>query len=136
MNLKYWGIQLPLTDGINEPGTALPVIAFGGTLPLEDAGDPQVIAIADDAVDTLTVPDGAIYAKIQNNGAAMWYSTDGTDPVIATGNGFKVADTTITELWGPDALANFKARAHTSGTGKIYVEYKRFVRDIVAISEA
>ena len=135
MNLGYWGIKLPLVDTVNDPATAQIVMNLG-PLCLEDAGGPEVIAIADSAVDTLTIPAGAIYARVQNNGAAMWYSTDGTDPVIATGNAYKVADLTTIELWGPDAIAKFKCRAHTSGTGKIYVEYKRFVKDIVAISEA
>lgn len=125
MNLEYWGAQVPVADSVEGSPYALPILDLG-QIGLVDADGPQVIAIADDAVDTLTVPDGAIYAKLQVNGGAAWYSTDGTDPVIATGNGYKVADLAIIELWGYDQMSKFKVRAHTGATGKVYVEYKKY----------
>lgn len=138
MNLKYWGIQLPLTDSINEPGTALPVIAFGGAMSLKSLGTSpnEVLEPTDSSAKTLTIPAGAIYARVQVNGSALWYTLDGSTPVIASGHGYKVADLTIIDLWGPDAIAKFKCLAHTSGTPKVWVEYFGYVKDIVAISEA
>lgn len=130
MNLEYWGIKLPASGFNDDPARALPVVSFGPAA-LQDAGGAEVIAIAHTAIDTLTVPDDAVYAKLQNNGAIMWYNTTGTDPVIATGNAFEVADGTIIELWGKEALDNFKCLAHTGATGNVYVEYKKYKKDIV-----
>lgn len=130
MNLNYWGIKMPMSGFENEPGYVLPVMSFGPAA-LEDAGGAEVIAIAHTAVDTLTVPDDAVYAKVQNNGCVMWYNTTGTNPAIATGNAYEVADGTIIELWGKEALDNFKCLAHTGTTGNVYVEYKKYKKDIV-----
>lgn len=129
MNLGYWGVQVPRSDTIDGPARALPVMDLGPMIFQHVAGT-QVIDIADSDVDTLTIPTDAVYAMIQVNGCAAWYTTTGADPTIASVIGFKVADQTIIEIFGRPALALFKIRAHTGGTGKIYVEYKKYKLDI------
>lgn len=130
MNLHYWGIKMPQTAITDAPATALPVMSLGPACltPISS----EILAPTDSAAKTLTVPDGAVMAKVQVNGSAAWYTTDGDTPVIATVNGFKIADTTIVDLWGKPALDGFIILAHTSGTPKVYVEYYKFTEDIVS----
>lgn len=127
MNISHWGTKLPVSDTVQGTPWVLPVAQMGA-VNLVHAGS-QVISPTDAAVSTLTIPTDAFYAKIQVNGSALWYNTTGTDPVIATGNGYKVNDLTVIELWGYDQLAQFKMRAHTGGTPKVYVEYKKHKKD-------
>lgn len=124
MNVDYWGAKFPVDNSAanNGPGAALLVMDMG-PMNLVDAGGAQVLSPTDAGVTALTVPAGAVKARLQVVGSSLWYSTTGTDPVIATGNGFQVPTLTIIELYGYDAMANFKMRAHTGGTPKVYVEY-------------
>ncbi len=55
-------------------------------VPLEPKGYQQILAATLAAVTSLTVPDGAQYAIIQNNGTAgIRYRDDGLDPTAAIG---------------------------------------------------
>lgn len=129
MNLGYWGVKMPVADTSNDPARALPVMDVG-PMCLKSAGGSQVLSPTDSTHKTLTVPTGATYAKLQVNGSAAWFTTDGVTPVIASNIGFKVADLTVIELWGPDDLAAFKILAHTGGAPKVYVEYGIYTRVI------
>ena len=128
MNLTYWGVPIPTTDSVNGPATALPVMDVG-PMALAHVAGTQTIAITDAADISLTIPTDAVYAKVQFNGGAAWYSTTATAIVIANGNAYKVADLTIVELFGYDQISKFRARAHTGASGKVYVEYKKYIKD-------
>lgn len=127
MNIDYWGVPIPRSDTINGPARALPVVAMGAGHAMAHVGS-QVVAFTDAAGVTLTIPTDAVYARVQVNGGAAWYSTNGTLVTIATGDGFKVADQAIIELFGYDQLSKFKLRGHTAATGKIFVEYKKYFK--------
>lgn len=125
MNLGYWGYPLRPETTTEEPARAMPT-ANAGPVFLVDAGTPQQPAISDSTVVSLTIPAGASHALVQINGGVAWYNTTGVDPVIATGNGFKVADLTFIELYGYDQMSKFRVRAHTGVTGKVFVQYYKF----------
>lgn len=128
MNLGYWGIKLPIADTVDEPARALPVADVGPVALV--ALSSEILSPTDAAAKTLTVPDGAVKAIAQVNGSAAWYTMDGDTPVIASVNGFKVADQAMIEIYGKHNMETFTILAHTSGTPKVYVEYYGYERVI------
>lgn len=129
MNLGYWGVKLPITDTGDDPARALPVMDLGAAC-IKTAAGAQVLSPTASSHVTLTVPSGAYKARIQVNGSAIWYTTDGTTPVIASNIGFRLTDLTIFEIEGPSLMASLKILAHTGGTPKVYVEYFKYERVI------
>ena len=128
MNLGFWGVKLPIADTINDPARALPVTDVGPVALV--AMSSEILAPTDSSAKTLTVPSGAVKAVLQVNGSAAWYTMDGDTPVIASVNGFKVADQAFIEVYGKHNMETFKILAHTSGTPKVYVEYYGYERII------
>ena len=128
MNLGYWGVKLPVTDTANDPARVLPITDVGEVAVSVVSG--EILSPTDSLHKTLTIPAGSIKARIQVNGSAAWYTLTGTTPVIASNTGYKVADLTVIDVYGPTNLAAFKILAHTGGTPKVYVEYYKYERVI------
>jgi hypothetical protein len=129
MNLGYWGVKMPVTDTSNEPARALPVMDVGPSC-IVTAGGAEKLSPTDSSAKTLTVPSGALFARLQVSGGSVWYTTDGTTPVIATNTGFRLQDLTIFEIHGPSLMTSLKILANTGLTPKVYVEYFKYERVI------
>lgn len=84
----------------------------------------QTVSVGDSSAATLTVPAGALWAKVQNTGTNEYhYTTSGTTPAPASGTGFEVpAGTTILNIYG-DAMNDIKFLASSGETTTLYVEY-------------
>lgn len=84
----------------------------------------QTISVGNASPVSLTVPAGALWAKIQNTGTNEYhYTTSGTNPAPAAGTGFEVpAGTTILSIYG-DAMNDIKFIASSGETTTLYVEY-------------
>jgi hypothetical protein len=85
--------------------------------------DGETLSVGNSTAVTMTVPEGALWAKCQVTGSnEVNYTVDGTTPAPSSGTGFIVATLTAFYVYG-DAMNDIQFLASSSETTKVYVEY-------------
>jgi hypothetical protein len=84
----------------------------------------QTVSVGNSTAATLTVPAGALWAKVQVTGTnEVHYTTSGANPAPGSGTGFEaLAATTIYNIYG-DAMNDIKFLCSSGETTTLYVEY-------------